>query len=265
MIKITGLFIYPLKGGVGISLDTVQLGPMGPTNDRRWMVVDENHRLVTQREIGRLALLRATPAGHRLRLEGPDMTPLEVRPTEVLETVEVWNDQVDAVYMGDSAAGWCSRFLGAPVRLVHMAESWSRRTDPDYDPIGARVSFADGYPLLLISEESLGDLNGRLVDPLPMNRFRPNVVVAGAEPFEEDQWRRFTIGSLAFDMVKLCARCTVPTTDQATGERSKEPLKTLATYRKQGSGVMFGVNVVHRSLGTLHVGDEIAVITRSAE
>ena len=264
MIRISGLFIYPVKGGAGIQVGTMDLDEIGPVHDRRWMVVDEHDHHVTQREVGRLCLLRATPNDHRLRLEGPAMTPLEAVPTVVRRAVTVWDDQVSALDMGDAAAGWCSRLLGAPVRLVYLPDDSVRRTDPDYDPIGGRVGFADGYPLLVISEESLGELNGRLRVPMPMNRFRPNIVVSGAEPFDEDRWRRFTVGAVELDGVKRCARCQVPTTDQTTGQRGKEPIKTLATYRKRGSDVMFGMNAVHRSQGTMRMGDEVAVVTRSA-
>src|SRR5690606_10246558 len=146
-----------------------------------------------------------------------------------------------------------SDFLGADVRLVYIPDDADRRTDPGYDPIGAPVSFADGDPVLLISEEALTHLNGRLDTPLPMNRVRPNVVTTGSAPLAEDTWRAFSIAGIPFEGVKLCARCVVTTTDQDTGERGKEPLTTLAKFRKIGSGVMFGMNVVHRNTGVLRV------------
>jgi uncharacterized protein YcbX len=141
-----------------------------------------------------------------------------------------------------------------------MADQVVRPANPAFAPPGARVSFADGFPFLLISEESLADLNGRLAVPLPMNRFRPNLVVAGCEPYAEDGWKEIRIGDVKLRVVKPCERCLVTTTDQATGERGKEPLRTLATYRKVGNDVMFGQNVVHENTGELRVGD--AVIMR---
>jgi uncharacterized protein YcbX len=187
----------------------------------------------------------------------------EPSPADARRTVEIWGNPVEAIDAGEAAARWLTQLLGADVRLAFCPETTARRTDPDYDPIGSPVSFADGYPLLLISEASLADLNTRLETPLPMNRFRPNVVVRGTEPFAEDAWRRVTIGSLAFDVVKSCARCVVTTTDQDTGERSAEPLRTLAKFRRRGDGVQFGMNVVHRGTGTIRVGDPVTCLTRN--
>jgi uncharacterized protein len=177
-------------------------------------------------------------------------------------TVRVWNDQCAAADAGDGAARWLSAALGRPVRLVWMPDGADRRTDPDYDPLGARVSFADGYPALLAGEASLAALNARLAVPLPMERFRPNVVVTGEAAFGEDTWRRFHIGAVPFDAVKPCARCAVTTIDQDTAERGPEPLRTLATFRRGPSGVLFGMNVVHRGGGVLRVGDPVTVETR---
>jgi hypothetical protein len=266
MIEVSALTIYPLKGGRGIPVTELPIDPIGPRNDRRWVVVDADGVQVTQREIARLCQIVARPDDGRLRLGAPYAPTIEVPvpgPGEARRTVRIWDDQVEAVDAGDIAAQWLARFLGADVRLAFCPETTARRTDSDYDPIGSPVSFADGYPLLLISEASLADLNGRLPAPLPMNRFRPNLVVRGTEPFAEDGWRRFTVGSIAFDVVKPCARCVVTTTDQDTGERSPEPLRTLARFRRRGNGVQFGMNVVHRATGTIKVGDPVTCLTPS--
>ncbi len=262
MITITELHVYPLKGGRGIARRELTLGRMGPDDDRRWMVVDGEGHLVTQREIGRLCLIGATPASGRLTLDAPGHHPLTVPtdPGAPRRRVRVWNDELDAEDQGDQAAQWLSDFLGASVRLVHFPDNATRRTDPDYDAVGAAVAFADGYPILIIGERSLEDLNRRLDTPLPMNRFRPNIVVTGSEPFAEDGWRRFRVGGQTFDVVKPCARCTVPTTDQATGDKGQEPLRTMARFRKMNSAVMFGMNVVHRGTGTIRVGDPVEVV-----
>jgi uncharacterized protein YcbX len=260
VIEVSALTIYPLKGGRGMPVTELAIDSIGPRNDRRWVVVDSAGVQVTQREIARLCQIVARPDGAGLRLSAPYMPTIEVpEPTAeaARRTVQVWDDAVEAADAGDVAARWVSRFLGAEVRLAHCPETTARRTDPDYDPIGSPVSFADGYPLLLISEASLADLNTRLPSPLPMNRFRPNLVVRGTEPFAEDGWRRFMIGAIPFDGVKPCARCVVTTTDQDTGERSPEPLRTLARYRRRGDGVQFGMNVVHRRTGTIRVGDPV--------
>ena len=265
MIEIAGLNIYPLKGARGIALDRLTLDPIGPVDDRRWMMVDPGGNLVTQREIAALCRIGARPVAGGLVLDGPGSAPLEVPvPAEDQDhlTVRVWDDTVLANDAGDRAAEWCSSQLEAPLRLVHLSARANRRTDSDYDPIGGLVSFADGYPILVASETSLADLNRRLEVSLPMNRFRPNIVVRGSEPFAEDGWKRFWVGGLPFDVVKPCARCVVTTTDQQSGERSVEPLRMLATFRRRGSGVMFGMNVVHRDIGEIGVGQEVKVGSR---
>ena len=265
MIRIASLHVYPLKSGAGIAVERFNLDRFGPEHDRRWMVVDADGALVTQREQIGLRLVVALPSADRLTLRAPGLAELEVPRDEggPKRTVRVWNDLVEAVDSGDSAAGWLSELLGQPVRLAYLPAWGVRRTDPNYDPIGGLVAFADGYPILIVGQASLDDLNGRLPSALPMNRFRPNVVVTGTAPYEEDGWRRFSSNGVSFDAVKPCARCVIPTGDQITGERTQEPLRTLATFRKQGGGVMFGMNVVHRKPGTLRVGDGISIETRA--
>jgi hypothetical protein len=264
MTTVTGLVFYPLKGGRGIATPDLELDALGPRHDRRWMVVDGDGSLITQREVPRLCLVAATPApeGGGLRLEAPGVDALAVphsTPDAPRVMVRVWNDRCEAIDLGSTAAEWFSTYLGRGARLVYMPDTTHRRTDPAYDPVGSRVSFADGYPILLIGEESLAALNARLASPVPMNRFRPNIVVRGAAPFAEDEWRRFRIGSLRFEGVKPCGRCSVPTTDQATAERGTEPIRTLATFRTRGAKVLFGMNVVHRDRGTIRVGDQVMV------
>jgi uncharacterized protein YcbX len=190
------------------------------------------------------------------------MPPLALRldPSETVNTsVTVWDDTCSATWLGEPSARWFSEFLETDCNLVHMADRHVRPADPIFAPPGARVSFADGFPFLLISEESLADLNRRLVAPLPMNRFRPNLVVAGGEPYAEDGWKRIEIGGLSLRVVKPCGRCVVTTTDQDTGERGQEPLRTLATYRRQDGLVMFGQNVIHEAPGRLRVGDAVVL------
>lgn len=261
MIAVASLHVYPLKGARGITLDRMGLDRIGPEHDRRWMVVDPEGNLVTQREIAALCQVTARPSPAGLVLEAPDRPGIEVptpRATSNRLTVRVWHDMVEALDAGPDASRWCAAFLGAPVRLVHLSDTANRRTDAAYDPIGGAVGFADGFPILLAAEASLGELNRRLDTPLPMNRFRPNIVVRGSEPFAEDGWKRFWVNGIAFDVVKPCARCVVPTTDQTSGRRGVEPLKTLATFRKRGSAVMFGMNAVHRATGTIAAGDRLS-------
>ena len=265
MIRITNLHIYPLKSGAGIAVDRFDLDRFGPENDRRWMVIDGNDALVTQRENVGLRQIVALPATDRLTLRAPGMADLGIPRDDQApkRTVRVWDDQVEAVDSGDPAARWLSEFLGQSVRLAYLPSWGVRPTNRSYDPIGANVSFADGYPILVVGLTSLEDLNGRLAIPLPMNRFRPNVVVSGTTPYEEDSWRRFSSNGVTFDAVKPCARCVITTTDQDTGERGQEPLQTLATFRKAAGGVLFGMNVVHRGPGILRVGDHFTIEQRS--
>ena len=261
--RLTGLNIYPIKSARGIALDQSEVDEFGLRHDRRWMVVDESGLFLSQRSHPRLALVVPGISDHTLQIDAPGMprlrTPLRPRGS-VSTRVTVWDDTCMADWAGDEAAEWFSDFLGAACTLVHMPDEVIRPANPAFAAAGVRVGFADGFPFLLISEESLADLNSRLTNPLPMNRFRPNLVVAGGEAYGEDRWGRFEIGGVRLEVVKPCERCLVTTTDQATGERGKEPLRTLATYRKVGNDVMFGQNVVHENIGCLRVGDSVTVV-----
>ena len=261
-LRITGLHVYPLKSAGGISPDAWPVDSFGLVHDRRWMVVDARGRMLSQRTHPRLALVRPTMHEDRLALDAPGVPPLELslRPTgSVVVKATVWDDTCDAIWLGPRPAQWFSEVLGSPCELVYMPDATDRSVDPAYAQDGIRVSFADGFPFLLISEESLADLNARLARPLPMNRFRPNLVIAGGEPHAEDTLERFEACGIPFRVVKPCGRCVVTTTDQETTERGVEPLRTLATYRKEGGEVMFGQNVVHFGTGRLTVGAPLLV------
>ena len=163
--------------------------------------------------------------------------------------------------MGDGAASWFSDAVGKPVRLVRWAEDQMRPVSKRHTQLDGQVAFADGYPALLISQASLTDLNGRLEIKVPMARFRPNIVVDGCDPFAEDTWQTIRIGNLTLDVVKPCDRCEIVTVDQQTGQVAKEPLKTLASYRREGNKVLFGQNCVHHDWGSLRVGDPVEVLS----
>lgn len=270
-VVVTALHVYPVKSCRGIALDVVRISDTGLANDRRWLVVDPNGRFITQRETPRLALVGTALAGDSLVLELPGAPALrvpEVAGGEAREVV-VWGSQCAALDCGAESAGALSEFLGREVRLVQFDPRGERLADPGWaGDVVARVQFADGYPMLLIGEESLADLNARLPAPLPMNRFRPNIVVRGLPAYGEDAAGEFADGPLRLRPVKACTRCRITTTDQATGEfTGDEPLKTLRTYRWSAElrGVMFGQNVVLASpppaSGThvLRVGQELAV------
>ncbi len=268
---ITELYTYPIKSTQGISLQTANVEPRGLQHDRRWMIVDENQRFLTQRQHPKMALISSEIEGTHLTLEAPGMPPLliDLPSRDVPITVQVWKDSCTALAMGEVAEAWCSEYLGLSCQLVYMPEDAIRPVDSRYQvhptPPGQEsskdpVSFADGFPFLLISEGSLDDLNQRLDIPVPMNRFRPNLVVRGCDPYAEDQWKRIQVGSVIFHVVKPCARCVLTTIDQTTMATSKEPLQTLARYRKVDGKVMFGQNLIADQVGTIQVGDTVEIL-----
>jgi len=264
-LTLSALGVYPVKSAGGVALASVRVDARGLAGDRRWMVVDSKRRFLTQRTHPHLALVSVTIAGDGLVLNAPGMPALEVRtppPAATPVRVQVWDDVCDAVTAGEEAARWVSRVLGESVELFHMHGGSHRRVQGKGGTPGFELSFADAFPFLLISEGSLADLNRRLDRPLPMDRFRPNLVVRGCEPYAEDGWSRIRIGAIDFHVVQPCIRCTTTTVDQKTGERGREPLATLATFRRVGNGVLFGQNVVHAGVGDLHLGDEVRVLAR---
>ena len=265
MIELTQITIYPVKSCKGITLTRAELTQFGLKNDRRWMVVDEQGSFVSQRVIPKMALVDPSLTDKCLVLKALNFETIEVPyHSEVKSTrvVKIWDDVCEAEDCGEEAAEWFSEFLGVASRLVTMGNTFSRSVDTEYSKHRDQVSFADSFPLLLISSASLRDLNVRLDLPVPMNRFRPNLVVSGCEPYAEDRWRRFSLGKLTFEVSKPCARCTVPTVDQMTGRKGTEPLTTLATYRKgNGNDVFFGQNLVNeQKSGELVVGMEVSIL-----
>jgi len=270
MPVLSSIHVYPLKSASGTAPDEADVERRGLAGDRRWMLVDGDGTFLSQRSHPRLALIDVSTTPHSLRLSAPDQSSIDVpRPaaSAATRTVTVWGDAVEAALAAADAHAWCSAFLDADVRLVYMPEAGRRAVDSEYavqeDDI---VSFADGYPLLLTTTASLADLNRRLDAPLPMNRFRPNVVVDGTAAWAEDAWRRIRIGEVTFRAVKPCGRCAVTTTDQQTAARGKEPLKTLATFRRgpDTGKVYFGWNLIPEAPGRLRVGDAVEVLERGA-
>jgi uncharacterized protein len=264
-MHITGLYVYPVKGAGANSVVTAPLDAFGIEYDRRWMVVDAAGEFITQRNCPELALLATSlePGALVLRSEraGEVRLPLEPRGG-AQRRVRIWNDVVDADDVGDAAASFVSEHLARKARLLYMPPTTLRQADLDYAHEGDRVSFADGFPLLLISEAALDALNHRLPQPVSMLRFRPNVVVDGAAAHDEDTWRRIQLGAVTCDVVKPCARCLVPTIDPVTARAGKEPLRTLARYRTWHGKVWFGQNLIHRDRGMLRMGDPVHLLER---
>lgn len=252
--------VYPLKGARGLSVERWEVDDFGPALDRRWMVVDDEGGHLTQRNDPRLALVRPALEGEKLVLAAPGMEPLALplEPGPGLEReVTVWEGRCTARDLGSKAASWVSAFLDHPARVVFMPRETFR---PVKESPSSRVSFADGHPFLLLSLEAVEELNRRLDEPVSVDRFRPNLVVEGAGAHAEDAWRRIGIGDLELRVVKPCARCTVTTVDQETGRKGREPLRTLARYRRHGGSVYFGQNLVHEGTGTLKKGQRLRVL-----
>lgn len=263
-LAVQDIFIYPIKSLGGIRLMESEVEERGFRYDRRWMLVDEEGMFVTQRVYPQLALL-----GVKLGEGGLEVFH-KTDPSKCIEVsfdlatgpevmVTIWDDQVLAKAVHSDFDRWFSEFLDFKVRLVVLPETSHRKVDPRYAVNGESVSFADGMPYLIIGQESLNELNSRLDSPVPMDRFRPNIVFSGGAPYLEDSLREIKIGGLGFKIVKPCARCVLTTVDQQSGKQGKEPLKTLSSYRSVNNKVYFGQNVVALSLGKIRIGDPIQI------
>lgn len=263
MISVSGLFIYPVKSCGRVPVDQAPVGATGFEFDRRWMVVGDDGRFLSQREHPRMALVRVRLGEDRLVLKAPELPPFDIAFESEggpAGRVQVWDDECSAFDEGMDAARWISRHLGCSARVVRMASDDARPLGSSSAQPGDRVSFADGFPFLLLSTASLDSLNRRLSLPVPMDRFRPNIVVEGCEAHAEDSWHRVRIGEVIFRIAKPCARCVVTTVDQGTGERGSEPLRTLSTYRRFDGKILFGQNLVHEGRGVVRVGDPVIIL-----
>ncbi len=277
--QVAALFVHPIKSAAAIAVEEMALDDRGAVGDRRWLVVDDSGLQITARDTPVLALVRpafadAEPSSiprnpdGALWVEAPRLTRLRVAvPLESTATmaVRVWNDVIDAHDAGDEAAAWMSEAIQRRCRLVRLAESARRPLASKYaGPLanaGRRVAFTDGAPLLLLGQGSVDALNARLVEqggePMSVARFRPNVLLSHTAPHEEDSWRSIRIGTVDFGVGKPCERCVMITVDPQTAEKGPEPLRTLATYRRQDGLVMFGMNATHASPGVLRIGDAV--------
>ena len=264
-IVVGAIFVYPVKSCRAVTVRSAALERRGLPHDRRWMIVDEAGRFLTQRTEPRLALVDVAVETTALLLAAPGAPSLRVPHAAVGGTrrrVQVWRDEVVAVDCGEAAAAWTSAWLGRRTALVFMPDDVERRVNPKYAQPRDIVGFADGFPFLLASASSLDDVNGRLQKPVPMERFRPNIVVEGSEPWAEDHWKRIRIGSVAvLGVAKPCERCAITTVDQRTAESGVEPLRTLATFRRVGNNVLFAQNCLLESPGTIAMGDQVTVLS----
>jgi len=263
-LRLSSITYYPVKSTRGCDVSEADITSRGLANDRLMMVTDPDGMFYTQRDLPRLAAIQPLLDGDTLTLTAPKLNPLTLRLRQDGPglTVTIWEDEAEAIDQGEAAGEWLSEFLGRGARLVRMPDDYVRPVSSVYAITSQdRVGFADGFPLLLASQGSLDDLNWRMETPIPMNRFRPNIVVSGCPPFAEDRWKRIRIGEVELAVVKPCARCDVPTHDQVTGQKmGKEPTATLATFRRVRNKVMFGMNVIPVTLGMITVGDDVEVL-----
>jgi uncharacterized protein YcbX len=270
-VRIADLFIYPVKSCKGIPVESSPVGRMGLRYDRQWVFIDDAGAFLAQRsDSGRgigvrtMCLIGTAIGDGQLILTAPDTAPLRLPLAGVAgadRPVRVWDSQTAGVDQGDAAAEWATRVLSrerpGTYRLVRMDDD-GRRTAK----VGtSELAYADAYPFLIVSRESLADLNSRLTAPLPMNRFRPNIVLEGCEAYGEDRLDRLRAGGVTFIGMRLCRRCPIPTTNQETAERGVEPLRTLATYRRMPDGVVFGRNFNHEGEGMVRIGDEVEEVS----
>ncbi len=274
-LRLSEIWIYPVKSLGGIRLDQAKVLEKGLEYDRRWMLVDENGVFMTQRTTPAMALFKLRLEDEELRIVFSPQSIVH-SPQSIVHSIPlhsdigereghftIWNDSVVACEVNKDTSAWFSEILGLKCKLVHFPEKNSRAVDPNYKVNDEHVSLADAYPFLVLGQPSLDYLNSKLAQPLPMNRFRPNFVFTGGEANEEDTWRNFTIGNNRFVGVKACSRCVLTTVNQDTAEKGDEPLRTLATYRKKENKILFGQNLVSVDHQHVNEGDLIAIQTRS--
>lgn len=264
--KLTEIWIYPIKSLPGFRVKIATVLEKGLEGDRRMMLVDENNRFLTQRELNQMALFNVSmehgfvTVSHRIKKE---LHPITIDATQPVSTpamaCTIWDDTVEAHEMNAMYSKWFSHALGFPCKLMLFPEVNKRRVDVKYVAEEINTSLSDGYPYLIIGQESLNDISKRVGEALPIRRFRPNFFFEGGEPFEEDTWNDFHIGSVKFRGVKPCGRCAITTINPDTGEKGVEPLKTLASYRNKNGKVLFGQNVIAITKGIINEGDDITI------
>jgi len=269
-MRVTQLFLYPVKSLRGFAVPAADIDALGFVGDRRFLVVDSHNQFLTQRTLPRMALIETSLTARDLVLRAPHggscAVPRRASAPAALLPVRVWKSEgLLAEDCGVEVAVWLSEFLRHPCKLVRIGEKFHRPVlKPDQARPGDVVNFADAHPFMILSEASLADLNSRLDEPLPVDRFRPSFVVEGCEAFAEDTWNRFRVGQVEFRTAGACARCIVTTTNQLTAERGKEPLRTLATYRRDTvdpTDVNFGQNVIHETkTGMVRLGDAVELL-----
>jgi uncharacterized protein len=265
MLQVSELFIYPIKSLGGISLSSSAVTDRGFQYDRRWMLVDSDNQFMTQRDFAEMALLQVRVEKDGLKVshkQRGDSIAIPFETNGEILSVQVWSDKVKGIIVDDNLNKWFSEMIGTTCRLVYMPDTTNRCVDGRYTINKEITSFSDGYPFLVIGQSSLEDLNNRLEEKLPINRFRPNIIFTGGSPYEEDTLALFTINNIHFYGVKLCSRCVITTINQDTIKKGKEPLRTLSKYRMKNNKIYFGQNLLHHGEGSIKVGDELKPIER---
>ncbi|WP_394753386.1 MOSC domain-containing protein [Crenothrix sp.] len=259
---LSSISVYPVKSLTGINVTRWPVTKTGLQYDRKWMLIDNEGHFLSQRTLPRMTLIKTALTADALQLSAHGMTelslPLLPPPGEVI-TSQIWHDYCAAQSVSAKADQWLSDFLGSDCRIVYQTDDSIRRVDPNYGLASDQASFSDGFPFLIIAENSLASLNQAMQLDLPMKRFRPNLVISGCPEYAEDSWREISIGNIDFRLPKACARCPVPTIDPETGKLGKEPLTTLNRIRKWNNKVYFGQNALHNQCGELAVGDAVII------
>ena len=267
MYKVSQLFIYPIKSLAGFEVASAKLTDRGFEHDRRWMLVDSSNVFITQRQYPEMCLLQTAIENdelivfHKNNPEDQLRLSLQPAPTSTFK-VKIWDDECEAQAEGDTAGKWFSNKLSTQCKLVYMPHNTRRKVDDEYVSEYGITNFSDAFPLLIIGQASLDDLNSRLQEPLPINRFRPNIFFEGGSAYDEDIMQEVLIGKIKMLGVKLCARCPITTINQADAHKAKEPLNTLAGYRMKNNKVYFGQNLLHTQIGQVKVGDAIEIVRR---
>lgn len=262
---ISEINIFPIKSLGGISLQEAEVEERGLKYDRRWVLADSNYRFMTQRENEQMALIDVVieddglKVTHRTKNIDALKVPFQPQTTD-RKPITIWDDEVEGIRVSDEVDAWFCEVLGKECSLYYQPNDSFRKIDPNYAITQEEhTSFSDGYPILIIGQSSLDELNSKLEKNIEMKRFRTNLVFEGGEPFIEDTFKEFTVGSAKLIGVKPCARCVLTTIDPKTGEKGKEPLKTLSEFRKKGNKILFGQNLLVNQTGKIRVGDEILV------
>ncbi|WKZ69830.1 MAG: MOSC domain-containing protein [Melioribacteraceae bacterium] len=261
---VSEIYIYPIKSLGGFSVESTEVTDRGFKHDRRWMLVDNNNSFLSQRKHKQMSLLQTELSGSKLKVFAKNYPndkveiPIEQEIKKTSKAI-VWDDEVNVIESNEEINEWFSNYLNIECKLVHMPDDSLRKVDQRFANNNEITNLSDGYPFLIIGQESLNLLNSKLDEPLPINRFRPNLVFAGGLPHDEDTWKKFLINEIVFKPVKPCARCVITTIDQSNANQGIEPLKTLATYRSVENKVMFGMNLLHEGNGIIKIGDVLKI------